>query len=109
MASNTTQHVASSKDGNLVKTVTNWSKEVWSAVQGTEDYETRHDTLFQEFDHLQDQARSSRDPLLQDHWCLLLHVAPIYNHTASQGYQPTIHLEPLRKAVTNWCLSKPVE
>ena len=110
MAPNTTQHVVpSSNDARLVGAVLDWSKRMWNAVQVTEDYEPSHKTLFDEFDHLRDQAKSSGDPLLQDHRSLLRHVAAIYNHTASQGYQPTIHLAPLRQAVHNWCLERPVE
>lgn len=32
-----------------------------------------------------------------------------YNHTASQGYQPDVHYQPLSEAVSNWCLKQPVK
>jgi len=39
---------------------------------------------------------------------LVNHVAPIYDHIASQGYNAQTHFLPLRDAVTNFCEGKPV-
>jgi len=94
---------AAPNDVRLVGVVSAWAKLVWKAVQKRDEYATQHDALFKEFDRLRDEIKASRDPLLNDHRCLFHHVESIYNHTASQGYQPNIHYEPLCQAVLNWC------
>jgi hypothetical protein len=110
MALNTTQqHAAGApEDALLVEAVSSWAKEVWAAIQKANEYTHLHDVLFKRFDHLRDAIKSSRNPILHDHRCLINHVASIYNNTASQGYQPTIHYEPLCKAVQNWCYQQQV-
>jgi hypothetical protein len=85
------------------------AKEVWTAVQKESAYPPQHNHLFEKFNELRDAIKSTDDPRLQDHRCLVNHVAPIYNHTASQGYQPLIHYRPLADAVSAWCLKKPVK
>lgn len=110
MALNTTQQhaPAAPEDVLLVEAVSRWAEEVWKAVQKGEEYTRLHDALFKKFDDLRDGIKSSRNPILHDHRCLIHHVASIYNHTASQGYQPSIHFEPLCTAVQNWCYQRQV-
>lgn len=96
-------------DSRIVEEVREWAKQLWTAVQNQKTYVVHHDHLFKEFDRLRDAIKSTREPILHDHRCLVLHVSAIYNHTASQGYQPEIHYKPLSEAVTQWCLQKPVK
>lgn len=111
MARNTTKQptVGTHDDDRVVGEVMAWAKDVWSAVQKESTYGSQHDRLFKEFDRLRDVIKLAGDPRLQDHRCLIFHVAPIYNHTASQGYQADIHYQPLSQAVSQWCLKQPVK
>jgi len=68
-----------------------------------------HETLFKKFNQLRDTVKSSCNPIFHDHRCLIHHVAAVYNHTASQGYQPNIHYQPLCDAVQNWCYKRAVD
>lgn len=96
-------------DKRVVKEVKAWAEEVWGAVRNKESYARQHDHFFKAFDRLRDEIQSTQDPILHDHRCLINHVAPIFNHTASQGYQPHIHYQPLCEAVTQWCLRRSVK
>ncbi|KIM42538.1 hypothetical protein M413DRAFT_26582 [Hebeloma cylindrosporum] len=80
-----------------------WARELYTVVQDEKKYAQQHDTLFQQFDLLHDATRHLPPPTF------IHHVAPIYNHTASQGYQPPIHLQSLRDAVFRWCRNEPVD
>jgi hypothetical protein len=84
--------------------VKNWAKRLYEAIKDGKTYEARHDQFFKEFDELRDAAKVSGSTKVS----MLNHVAPIYNHLASQGYQPGIHFAPLQQAVYNYCQSKPV-
>ena len=110
MALNTTQqHTAGAPgDALLVEAVLSWAKEVWVVIQKANKYMHLHNALFKRFNYLRDTIKSSHNPILHDHQCLINHVTSIYNNTASQGYQPTIHYEPLCKAVQNWCYQQQV-
>ena len=99
MASNTTQRTSIVPENAEIIT---WSKKVYAAIQNAERYAQQHDILFKEFDRLRDATQKSSNTTL------IHHLAPVYNHCASQGYQPLIHYQPLRAAVLNWCKSAPV-
>jgi len=102
MASNTTQRTILPDNDPLHAEIVTWSKKVYAAVQNQDRYAQEHKNLFQEFDRLRDATGKFSNTTL------IHHVAPVYNHCASQDYQPHIHYQPLRAAVTNWCKGVPV-
>ena len=79
--------------------VTNWAKRLWGAIPEEATYSQDHEDFFKEFQKLRDVAEG----LASTNVTMLDHVAPIYNHIASHGYDPLIHYPPLEKAVINYC------
>jgi hypothetical protein len=86
--------------------VTKWAKRLWRAVHKEVTYKEEHEDLFKEFKELSDAAQG-RDSVYMTP-SMLNHVAPIYNHITTQGYQAHIHYEPLKESVCNFCQQKPV-
>lgn len=84
--------------------VSTWGKTLWTAIAKESTYALGHDQFFKEFDSLREAAQANKSTKIT----LLNHVAPIYNHIASQGYQPNIHYKPLKDAVFNFCNKMPV-
>jgi hypothetical protein len=84
--------------------VIKWAKTLWSAVSTERSYRDGHEELFKGFDKLRDEAKASGTTKVS----MLDHVAPIYNHIASQDYQAKVHYLPLREAVANFCENRPV-
>ncbi|KAF8800753.1 hypothetical protein BYT27DRAFT_7216767 [Phlegmacium glaucopus] len=83
--------------------VVGWAKKLWGAIKDG-SYAPDHQNLFDKFNRLCDASEGSQSMKTT----MLDHVAPIYNHVASQGYQPDIHYQPLKDAVSNFCTNKPV-
>ncbi|KAF8811431.1 hypothetical protein BYT27DRAFT_7208554 [Phlegmacium glaucopus] len=83
--------------------VVGWAKKLWGAIKDG-SYALVHQDLFDEFDRLCDATEGIQSTRIT----MLDHVAPIYNHVASQGYQPNVHYQPLKDAVFNFCNNKPV-
>ncbi|KAF8816190.1 hypothetical protein BYT27DRAFT_7248499 [Phlegmacium glaucopus] len=105
MASTSTQPSGNSKSAQTHDSlVLSWGKRLWTAIAKESTYALGHDQFFKEFDSLRDVAQANKSTKIT----LLNHVAPIYNHTASQGYQPHIHYKPLKEAVFNFCNKMPV-
>ncbi|KAF8809992.1 hypothetical protein BYT27DRAFT_7092814 [Phlegmacium glaucopus] len=105
MASTSTQPSGNSKPAETHDTlVLTWGKRLWTAIAKESTYAPGHDQFFKEFDSLRDVAQANKSTKIT----LLNHVAPIYNHIASQGYQAHIHYKPLKEAVFNFCNKKPV-
>ncbi|KAF8799922.1 hypothetical protein BYT27DRAFT_7217436 [Phlegmacium glaucopus] len=84
--------------------VLSWGKRLWTAITKESIYVLGHDQFFKEFDSLHDVAQANKSTKIT----LLNHVALIYNHTASQGYQPHIYYKPLKEAVFNFCNKMPI-
>lgn len=82
--------------------VTEWAKRLWRAIPNEATYREGHEDFFKEFKKLSEAAQG------RDRVSMLNHIAPIYNHIASQGYQAHIHHLPLKEAVCNFCERKPV-
>ncbi|KAF8798750.1 hypothetical protein BYT27DRAFT_7264614 [Phlegmacium glaucopus] len=83
--------------------VVGWAKKLWGAMKDG-SYAPDHQDFFDEFNRLHDTSEGSQSTKTT----MLDHVAPIYDHVASQGYQPDIHYQPLKVAVSNFCTNKPV-
>ena len=80
-----------------------WATRLWTAISNEGRYSDHHDGLYKEFNELRDENRGNSA------WMSLInHVAPIYDHIASQGYKAQIHYKPLREAVNNYCEGKSV-
>lgn len=105
MPSKPSQKSATAKSfPNHDATVINWAKRLWGVISKETAYEQVHDDFFNEFIKLRDVDQGVESTKVT----MLNHVAPIYNHIASQGYQAHIHYLPLREAVANYCENKPV-
>jgi len=76
-----------------------WAKNLYNGIKAESNYAGGHQSFFEEFDRLRDASKGRGDTKVT----LIDHVSPIYNHVASQGYQPNIHFGPLQAAVFNWC------
>ncbi|KAF8816822.1 hypothetical protein BYT27DRAFT_7206963 [Phlegmacium glaucopus] len=83
--------------------VVSWAKKLWGAIKDG-SYAPDHQDFFDEFNRLCDTSEGSQSMKTT----MLDHVALIYDHVASQGYQPDIHYQPLKDAVSNFCTNKPV-
>jgi len=81
-----------------------WAKRLWIAVSKEGKYNAVHGDFFKEFNKIRDEAQALGIAKVT----MVDHVAPIYDHTASQGYNAHIHYKPLREAVSNFCESRPV-
>ena len=79
--------------------VLTWAKSLYDGIKVESTYAGGHQGFFEEFDRLRDASKARGDTTVT----LIDHVSPIYNHVASQGYQPNIHFGPLQAAVYNWC------
>ena len=77
--------------------VIDWAKRLWSAISNEVKYREVHKDFFKEFNKLRDEAQAMDVTKVT----MLNHVAPIYDHIASQGYTALIHYQPLREAVAN--------
>jgi hypothetical protein len=84
--------------------VTNWAKRLWAAFADEATYSSEHEVFFKEFEKLRNVAEGRASTKVT----MLDHVAPIYNHITSHGYDSHIHDSPLEKAVINYCEHKPV-
>ena len=93
-------HVAQTHDALVFA----WARQLYDAIKQESQYALAHDELFKEFDRLCEAAQSTGNNKVT----MINHVAPIYNHLASQGYQPKVHYVPLKTAVFNFCQRKPV-
>jgi hypothetical protein len=84
--------------------VKNWAKGLWSVISNEGKYNERHKEFFEEFKNLRDEAKAMDLTKVT----MVNHVAPIYDHIASQGYTGQIHYQPLREAVANFCEGRAV-
>lgn len=83
--------------------VTKWAKRLWSAIKEV-TYKEAHEDIFKEFEKFRDAAQGRDDAKVT----MLDHVTLIYNHIASHGFQPHIHYQPIKDAVSRFCERKPV-
>jgi hypothetical protein len=81
-----------------------WGKRLWGVILDEKKYNDFHETFFKEFNSLRDEAQD----FLSSKVTMMSHVAPIYDHIASQGYTAHIHFKPLFDAVANFCEGRPV-
>jgi hypothetical protein len=81
-----------------------WARRLWIAISNEGKYREVHEDFFKEFNNLRDEGQGITTWVMT----LINHVAPIYDHIASQSYTSHIHYKPLRDAVTNFCEGKPV-
>ena len=88
--------------------VTEWSKKLYNVVTTANEgkYRDFHDSLFKEYKTLRNEAQSLDTTTTTV--TAIDHVAPVYDHIASQGYITHIHYSPLVQAVINFCEEKPV-
>lgn len=94
---------AKTKEDHHAK-VMDWSKRLWSAISNEGTYREGHEKFFKEFNELRDEAQAMDITTVT----MANHVAPIYDHIASQTYTTHIHYKPLITAVANYCNGKPV-
>jgi len=81
-----------------------WGKKLWAVIDNEGKYSEGHTEFFKEFNKLRDEAHT----LEIANVTMVNHVAPIYDHIASQTYTAHIHYKPLKNAVINYCTGKPV-
>jgi hypothetical protein len=86
--------------------MTDWARRLWDALSNEGKYNEGHENFFNEFKKLRDEGRAMN--LTTWMMTLIDHVAPIYDHVASKGYNSCIHYNPLREAATNFSQGKPV-
>ena len=78
-----------------------WTTRFYSALSNSEGYAKVHQTFFREFEKLSDEVRGSGKR------SIVPYIAPVFNHTASQGYQPDIHYDPLFQGMSAFCQNLP--
>ena len=84
--------------------VKDWAQGLWSVIHNEGKYNERHKDFFEEFKKLRDEAKAKDFTKVT----MVNHVAPVYDHIASQGYTGQTHYQPLREAVANFCEGRPV-
>jgi hypothetical protein len=99
------KHKTTSKEFEVK--VKDWGKRLWSAIFKDGKYGEVHEVLFRDFNKLRDEGQAFDDIITKV--TIINHIAPIYDHIASQGYNTRIHYHPLKLAVTNFCKGKPVD
>lgn len=78
-----------------------WTTRFYKELNDSEGYAKVHKTFFREFEKLSDQVRGSGKR------SIVPYIAPVFNHTASQGYQPDIHYDPLFQGMSAFCQNLP--
>lgn len=78
-----------------------WTTRFHAALSDAEGYAKLHHGLFREFEGLSDEVRGSTKR------SIIPYVEAIMNHTASQGYQESVHYEPLFKGLSAYCTNLP--
>lgn len=78
-----------------------WTTRLYGALNDSEGYGRVHMNFFREFEKLSDQLHGSNKR------SILPYVASVFNHTASQGYQPDIHYDALFQGMSAYCQNQP--
>ena len=89
---------------DLEKRLKDWTKRLWTAISNEDKYREVHEDFLKEYNYLREDGQG----ITTWRMTLVSHVAPIYDHIASQSYNSHIHYQPLRNAVVNFCEGKPV-
>lgn len=78
-----------------------WTARFYRAIGDSEGYAKVHMRFFRDFEMLSDEVRGSAKR------SIVPYVAPVFNHTASQGYRPEIHYDPLFQGMSAYCQQLP--
>jgi hypothetical protein len=83
------------------KKLKDWTTRFHAAIGNRDAYAKAHVGFLREFERLYEEVRGSNKR------SIVPYVEPIFNHSASQGYQPGVHYIPLLTGLTAFCQMKP--
>ena len=78
-----------------------WMTRLYSALGNSESYTKLHMGFFREFKQLSDKVHGSTKH------SIVPYVKAVFNHMASQGYQPHIHYDTLFQGMSVYCQNLP--